>query len=355
MPFGVSAATAAGLAASAISAASSIYGMVNAGGGGQGSTVPGVFQPPNQAGQAGRFQAGVNAMFPYALSIPGQVIPGLEGATSALTSNPYVPLAQASANTAGAYGLGTLAPNQAAGSSALFGLGGMGAGAAPQILSTGFDPQQALYNRTQQQIIDQSNAINSMYGLGSSPAGAGLTQKAIENFNIDWQNQQLARQAQAAQAFGNLSTGAGRDFAGGTDLGAAAMGTFQTAGGIPYGTFQQQQQDKISALNALSSGAAGAFGLDQNTLNAIAAYLKLGQSATAIGQTGAMDVFNQGQTLGKNLGSAITGLGQLFGPSANQPVTDPGAQFGGTVGSFPSVYGNMGVYGVPATDTLSGL
>jgi hypothetical protein len=77
-----------------------------------------------------------------------------------------------------------------------------GMDAAQQVLNTGFDPQGALYNRTQQQVTDQQNALNSMYGLGSSAYGAGLAGQANENFNIDWQNQQLARQTQALGAYG---------------------------------------------------------------------------------------------------------------------------------------------------------
>jgi hypothetical protein len=52
------------------------------------------------------------------------------------------------------------------------------------VMDTGFDPRRELYQRTQQQVGDQSNAINSMYGLGTSPYGAGLAAQNNRNFNM---------------------------------------------------------------------------------------------------------------------------------------------------------------------------
>src|SRR5258708_23118892 len=87
-----------------------------------------------------------------------------------------------------------------------YGAGGqlMGAGQqllpwGQQIMNTGFDPQQALYHRTQQQTQDQTRAGLEARGLDSSPYGAGVEGQTMANFNIDWQNQQLQRQAPAAR------------------------------------------------------------------------------------------------------------------------------------------------------------
>lgn len=241
-----------------------------------------------------------------------------------LTQNPsglqsYVPGYQAGANTSGAYGTNTLAPMEANAAQSLYGAGG-------NVLNTAFDPQLALYNKTAQQTQDQANAINAMYGLSSSPYGAGVANQAMTNFNIDWQNQQLQRQAQGIQSSGLAYGGVG-------DLGQSAMQTYLQAGATPYQAYQQQQNDQ---LQALSTGQ----GLDANTLNALAAYLRLGQSATAVGQSGAQTAgqlqnqqFNQAGQIGQNIGQGLSGLSNLstlFGPGSNSysgpnSIYDPNA------------------------------
>lgn len=73
-------------------------------------------------------------------------------------------------------------------------------GSGDTVLNTAFDPQNALYNRTQQQLTDQSRAGQYARGIQQTPYGAALENSANQNFNIDWQNQQLARQSQGLQA-----------------------------------------------------------------------------------------------------------------------------------------------------------
>jgi hypothetical protein len=175
----------------------------------------------------------------------------------------------------------------------LSGLAGNVAGLAPQaaagiaplqqgaqnILNTANDPRQQLYQRTLQQVQDQSNANASMYGLGSSPYGAGLANQATNNFNIDWQNQQLARQAQGlgaaqgaygqagslANTAGNLYGGAGNLYGaipgaaqGGLNLGSGAAGLAAGSAGLPSGVFTgnlgQQTAGLNQALNPVLSG-----------------------------------------------------------------------------------------------------
>lgn len=80
-------------------------------------------------------------------------------------------------------------------------------GAGNQILNTGFDPQQALYNQQFGQNVDQTRAAEYARGIQSSPYGAAIENNANQNFNTNWQNQQLGRQSQALQsaqgAYGN--------------------------------------------------------------------------------------------------------------------------------------------------------
>ena len=89
---------------------------------------------------------------------------------------------------------------------------------ASSIMNTAFDPQNALYDRTQQQLQDQTNAALSQRGIGMSPYGAGVASNAMGNFNIDWQNQQLQRQATGLGAAGSALGQYGAGVAGGQNL-----------------------------------------------------------------------------------------------------------------------------------------
>ena len=73
-----------------------------------------------------------------------------------------------------------------------------------QILNTGFDPQSALFDQLQNQVAQQSAAANASAGLGGSAYGASSTGNTLSNFDINWQNQQLARQQ---AALGSAETG----------------------------------------------------------------------------------------------------------------------------------------------------
>lgn len=302
----------AGIAAAGVAA--NVGGMIaNSGGGGgyaSGSAPPPTYIPQNQPGADQQYQQITNQMVPYATALPGQVIPGLQAYLASVQGNPYAAPALAGAQSAGSYGTGTLAPMQQAGASSLY---GMSTGAVPyasQILAQGFDPNNALYNRNVQHLTDQSNAINAMNGVAGTPYGAGLTTQALGNFNIDWQNSQLQREQAAAQGFGSLTNTIGQGLSGASQLGGTALNTLATSSALPYSTYLGQQGDILNALNSLSSGTNNALGPDQNTLNALAAYLKLGQSATSVGQAGAAQNFANNQAIGAGIGSALTSLSQ---------------------------------------------
>jgi hypothetical protein len=74
-----------------------------------------------------------------------------------------------------------------------------------QIMQTAMDPQNALYNRTQQQLTDQIRAGLAARGLNMSGVGQGIEQQGLNNFNIDWQNNLLGRQVQGAGAYTALA------------------------------------------------------------------------------------------------------------------------------------------------------
>lgn len=81
--------------------------------------------------------------------------------------------------------------------------------AGNSILQTAFDPQSQLYNQSFQQNQDTTNANLARAGLGGSAAGVGVMNQSDQQFNTNWQNQQLARQAQGLSSYGAAAGQAG--------------------------------------------------------------------------------------------------------------------------------------------------
>lgn len=85
--------------------------------------------------------------------------------------------------------------------------------AGNQTYQTALDPRQELYGRTQQQLQDQTRSSDSARGVAMSPYSAGVENRAMSDFNIDWQNAQLGRQVAGVGAMtgaNNASTGIGQ-------------------------------------------------------------------------------------------------------------------------------------------------
>ena len=122
-------------------------------------------------------------------------------------------------------------------------------GAGGALLNTGFDPQNALYARTQNQNAQQAAANEGNAGLGNTPYGTSVENLNNENFNIDWQNAQEARQTQAL---------------------SGAEGAFTAAQGL-----------QNSGLAGLQAGAMGATAQDQQSIQD---YLQYASAATAQNQ-----------------------------------------------------------------------
>ena len=79
-------------------------------------------------------------------------------------------------------------------------------GAGRSVFNMALDPNQALYDRTRQQVQEGARAGQSARGIAMSPFGAGLENDAMRNFNIDWQNNLLSRATQGLNAFTNAGT-----------------------------------------------------------------------------------------------------------------------------------------------------
>lgn len=265
---------------------------------------PGAYIPTGQAQADQYYQNIYGQMLPYATNLPGQVIPGYQAYSTNIQQNPFAGQELGGAQTVSGYG--------AQGAQALQGAGG-------QVLNTAFDPQTALYNQLQQQTTDQANAANAAAGV-SGPYAAGTTDQALQNFNIAWQNQQLARQQQGIQAAGQAYTG------------AQGLGT--QAASLPYNTYLGQQQTDIGALQSLIGGTSAAFGPSESLANLLQSYLGLGQSATGLAQQGQGASFAQNQLLGQQFGQSLNQLGNLFSGSSF-----PGSSAGGSL-SGTNFWGN---------------
>jgi len=165
-----------------------------------------------------------------------------------------------------------------------------------------FDPRADLYGSLQQSALDRSNAINAMSGVAGSPYGAGVTSDALDNFDINWQNQQLGRQIQGAQATSPLYSGA-------TNL---AYGSAQ----LPNQVYMKQIADVLGALGAQNQAGAqgasaygnllGSAGQGLGQANSLAGGLTSGLTAAG-GQP-----YSTGATIGGNALSGSSQLGQLL-------------------------------------------
>jgi hypothetical protein len=361
------------------------------------SQAPTPYQPPNQAGAAANFQTGANQLQTQGQQLSSQVDPALSQISQNVASNPFFNQALTGAQNAANVATQQVAPQQLQGSSLDQQIAALGGAAAPatsfggimaanptlfqglinaataytqgqgavgaaagqgmtatnaanQVLNTGFDPQQALYDRSFQQMQDQTNAINSMYGLGGSPYGAGVASDAARNFNIDWQNAQLGRQLQALSGYsgatsaadanlqaalsgvasnytnlasgavgqygaltsnaanniaslGNLAVNAG---AGASNLGTEALNTISGAAQLPQDVFLQQQQARLAAIGSQIQGTNAAAAQTQQGTSDWGQYLNIGQQASA----GALNAWSAQQQANQ---SAMAGFGNLFG------------------------------------------
>ena len=163
-------------------------------------------------------------------------------------------------------------------------------GAGNQLYQTSLDPQNALRTQLQQQVTDASRAGTSARGIGMSGEAAGIENQDINNFLMNWQNQQLGRQAQGLQGMvgaygqaGQQAQGVGRDLTGGLGL--------QTTGA----------QMPFNFANLFSGATQGANQQLSSLTPQLLAYLGFGQQA-------GNNAFGQQQT---GLNNLTTGLGQL--------------------------------------------
>lgn len=250
-------------------------------------------------------------------------LPNAQNIFNSLYGNPFASMAQTGANTAA--GMGTTAATNA------FNTGGAltsaGTGLLPyatQIMNTAFDPQQSLYNSTLNQVQQQANAQNVASGVSTTPYGASVAGADIGNFNVNWQNQQLQRQALGAQAAGGLvNTGAGV-----ANMGAGiqntAPGQYATAAAMPYATSFGIGSNQNQALGQLLQNYGSAAGLDNTSIQNYLAFLQAGNASNQTANQQFQTLLNQNQLannqnmmFGSSIGNALALLGKSN--STNSP------------------------------------
>ena len=194
------------IAAPLVGMGGSLFNMFGGGGKSNASNVqaPPMWQAPGMTDTANNVLGAIPGQGQY--NTYGQMLPQAGQTTQGLYNNPYAQFMQGGAGGAAGMGM-TGAMNSFQQGSSLYPY-------AQSVMQTGFDPQQALYDRTAQQVSQQARAGQAARGILTSPYGAGLENKAMSDFNIDWQNQQLQRQLAGGQGMGSLA-GQGANLIGG--------------------------------------------------------------------------------------------------------------------------------------------
>lgn len=277
---------------------------------------------------------------------------GSDTAISAFNQAPQYGQVGANIGTAAAYNLPSWMSNL---SNILQGYQAPLAGGAANILQTAFDPQNALFNRTQQQLQEQTRAGLEARGIDTTPYGAGIESKAMSDFDIDWQNYQLQRQATGLGAAGtayNAASGIGtaagnllnagytggeqgatsalQNYLMGVGGGYNAANQFAAFGGLPYSTLSGITGNQIGMLGP--QGLQGLAGGTQGLLNnPISQYLNYLQAVNASGanvnayNTNQLNQANAGFTqsniYGANLGKGLQGV---YGALTGQTPTTGG-------------------------------
>ena len=236
--------------------------------------------------------------------------------------------------------------------------------AGNQVYQTSLDPQNALFNQTQQQLTDQVNAGQAMRGLGNSAVGGQEYNQAMQNFDISWQNQQLARQTQGIGAMAQASqAGGAQGQLTGANL-AAQAGAYGTAGGyaqqqgqVPLSAQQYAAQQPGVVGQQYAQQMAGLHGLNATNMNQAQSYMGMGQTAS-------MNAYNQyagQQAVNAQNTAATSQLGYQIGSNPAVGNWLNTNIFGGGNASSQSMansgnYNQAGVYtGAGALPDTSGL
>lgn len=180
-------------------------------------------------------------------------------------------------------------------------LGGM----VGPLLNQAFDPQQALYARTADQVSQQSLAGLGNSGLANTPWGQGVYGQTMGNFNIDWQNNLLQRMLAGSQGASSLAGSA-------YGLGSSAgMGGAQFSM-LPYGTYNQIGQDKLGTLTGGAQYGNMSSAIPQTAASDWLAYMGQATGANNAATAQQAQNFKQDQAYGGAIGQGLYALGSPY-------------------------------------------
>lgn len=287
---------------------------------------PQSFQIPNMQQSAfGAFNSIGNLSNSFG-GLGSSVLPQAEQTANNLFNNPYAGGFQTGAGQAANLGTDAALAGFQTGANNI-GIGQSLVPYASQVLQTGMDPQSQLYNQTLQQVTDQSNVNNAQSGVATTPYGAGLTNQADANFNINWQNQQLNRQTQALGAAGGaLQTGTGISNTGVNQMNAAPGQLVQSAM-LPYATYSDIGQGQNQALSSLLGLGSSGEALGQAPIQDYLSYLGVGNQSDSVSNQLFGDQLQQSNLSFNQLGT-LAGLGYGLGSTPMSSMAPQGSAFG---------------------------
>jgi len=249
----------------------------------------------------------------------------------------------------------------------------------PSLVQSGYDPQSALYNQQLQTATDTSKAQSAAAGLAGSPFAAGQASDAATNFNLNWQNQQQARQLAGATGIEGLLGSSNSSLGGATSALTGVGGLMDSASSTGVNNLAtllgSAQTSTNSGLSNLLSALTSSMGFtnsgvsDANTLNSdyVGDASKALDTLSTTGQFGA-DVYNNQQTAASSqlqaLVSALTsingqqatdtsGFGQYLGIGQNATqIDDQATEYNNQsslMGGLGSLLGTLGQLGGAST------
>lgn len=237
-----------------------------------------------------------------------QIYPQYQQYVSQIENNPYAAGAQTAATNAGT--AATTAGNSAiTNANTLTTAGNNTLPYSSTILNTAFDPQDALYNRTLQQLQDQTRASEAVRGIATSPVGASLENQNLENFNIDWQNNQLGRETQGLTDANSNNTNAANLFGDANTLNSSGITDINSGGSLPYNQYENNIGNILNALNTQGAAGAATNAVPQQTIQDIMSYLGYGQTASNNANNAAYQGFQNANQVGQNIGSLFGAVG----------------------------------------------
>lgn len=342
MPFGaIGGAVAGGLASGIGGAAVSSLLSPSASGGTNGSG--GYYVPTGLGTSDTDWQSLLSSIYgQYNGSNLGQY--GLQSLTGGLNaSNIYSPAYQNAANVAGQED-STLNQQMGTESSLNFGTQQSLLGAGQQVYQMALDPNKAQYNLDLSNLTQQTGATNSMYGLGSSAAGAGVQDQALANFGINWNTQQLQNAEGGLSAYTGAANAAGSYGQLATQQAASVPGYALASGQVPY-----QSAQGIAATPGQLGNAYGSFlnsnvyGPAEGLMGSIIPYMTNGNGAQQVPfQAQAAGAGAAGSAVSQGLSTAFNNYFNPTSYSGDFSTSSPSS----TSGFYdPSLFGPSGYGG----------